>query len=226
MTTSVRNDTRRTPLAAPTSDASGVEMLPSQAPKLRKRPLVAAWGFGLVALGALLGVWAWTVASSTIDVVATRTLVARGELIEPQDLVVVRVNPDPALQVVPGGQFDSLVGRRAATDIVAGALVSPAQVADAVVPPSGMSLVGVPLEAGQLPAEQLRGGDNVRIVQTPGAQADVAGDPVTVPAEVVRVAVVDGKTVVDLLVPSTRAAELAARANTGRVVLVLDTRER
>lgn len=226
MTTPVRTETRRTPMATNDAEPAGASVVPPAAPKLRQQPLLVIFGVGMVALGALLGVWAWTSATSTIEVVATRTLVARGELIEAQDLVVLRVNPDPALKVVPASQFDALVGRRATTDMVAGALVSPEQVADTVLPPAGLSLVGVPLAAGQLPVEQLRGGDRVRIVQTPGAQADVEGSPVTVSAEVVRVGVVDGKTVVDLLVPSTRAAELGARANTGKVVLVLDTRER
>jgi hypothetical protein len=35
-----------------------------------------------------------------------------------------------------------------------------------------------------------------------------------------------GQSIVDALVPAPRAAELAAQASTGRVVLVLDSRER
>lgn len=226
MTTPVKTPTSRR-LAEP--DASGAPpatLVPPASPKLRRRPLQAILGVGLVAFGSLMGVWGWTSASTTTGVVATRTSIERGEQIEAQDLVVLQVNADPALRVIPGAQLDSLVGRRAATDIVAGSLVSPDQVADQLVPANGLSLVGVPLAAGQMPADELRGGDQVRIVQTPGAQGDVEGMPVTMSAEVLGVETVDGKTVVNLLVPSARAPELAARANTGKVALVVDARER
>ena len=96
-------------------------------------------------------------------------------------------------------------------------------------PATGESIVGVALATGKLPAEPLRAGDRVRLVQTPADQADVPATQVTIDALVQNVPVMseDGQTVViDLLVPSSRAAEVAARAATGRVALVLDSRER
>jgi hypothetical protein len=95
-------------------------------------------------------------------------------------------------------------------------------------PLAGMTIVGIPVEFGMLPAEPLRAGDTVRFVQTPGLQGDtdVQVEPAVVEGTVVRVEVGDTKTVVDLMVPSVEAPRLAARANTGRGALILETRER
>jgi hypothetical protein len=80
-----------------------------------------------------------------------------------------------------------------------------------------------------MPSEPLYSGDSVRIVTTPGDQGEITNeDPVTVEAVVVGVSRVEetGETVVDVSVPEADAADLAARAATGRVALVLDARER
>ena len=81
----------------------------------------------------------------------------------------------------------------------------------------------------RLPGEPLLVGDRVRVVATPGASGEVtAGEPVTIAATVVGVRVNDenGQSVVSVQVPQGDAAELAARAATGNVALVLDSRER
>ena len=68
----------------------------------------------------------------------------------------------------------------------------------------------------------------MRLVQTPAEQAEVPAVQATVDAVVQSVADnADGqRVVVDVVVPSGKAAEVAARAATGRVALVLDSRER
>jgi len=99
-----------------------------------------------------------------------------------------------------------------------------------VVPAKGMSVVGVSLPPALMPAVQLHSGDQVRIVATPGAQGDVATgtSPKSIEATVVGVRGTGdtGQIVVDVSVPHDQAAELAARAATGKVALVLDSRER
>jgi hypothetical protein len=183
---------------------------------------------GLVLVGAALGVGVWLLSSTSVEVVAARAAIDRGAVIAAADLEVTRVTVDPSVQVVPAPELTGLVGKRAASDIAAGTLLSPAQVTDALPPGSGDSLVGVALTTGQLPAEPLRPGDHVRLVQTPPAQGEVPATQVSIDAEVQSVTpAADGQaTVVDLLVPESRAAEVAALAATGRVALVLDTRER
>jgi hypothetical protein len=76
----------------------------------------------------------------------------------------------------------------------------------------------------------LRPGDRVRVVATPGDGGDLAGGkaPRSIPATVVGLFPDDekGLTVVSVQVPFGQAAEVAARAATGKVAIVLDSRER
>ncbi|MFZ1284414.1 MAG: SAF domain-containing protein, partial [Propionicimonas sp.] len=181
----------------------------------------------LVLVGALMGLGVWTISTDSTEIVAVRSAVDRGEVVAADDLMVVRVTVDPAVQVIPAAQLDGLVGQRAASDLVAGSLLAPGGITDLVVPRTGESLVGIALAFGQLPAEPLRPGDKVRLVQTPADQADVPATQVTIDAVVQGISEVgsDGLTVVvDVVVPTSRAAEVAARAATGRVALVLESR--
>ena len=211
--------------AAPNGRTVGPNPLPG---KLRRRPLMALAWVALVLLGAALGVVVWMGSSASSEVVAVRVAVDRGELITAEDLMVVRVSVDPAVQVVPSSRLDGLVGQRAASDLSAGTLLNPAQIQPDVLPATGQSVVGIALAVGQLPAEPLRSGDRVRLVQTPSEQAEVTTNPVTIDATVQSVTnSADGQQVdVDVVVPSAKAAEVAARAATGRVAVVLDSRER
>lgn len=222
MTTTPTRSTAKSipPIPLPT------EASPPSPPKLRRRPLVAVVAVALVLLGGLGGVWAWQSSTSTIEVLATRSPVQRGDVVTADSLMVVRVNPDPALRLVPVTQMDFVVGQRAVTDLVAGGLLADGQVSAVLPPAEGFSVVGVSPEVGLMPAEPLRPGDVVRIVQTPGAQGDVVDVPVSLTAEVLAVRPVESRVVVDVLVPSALAPEVAARAATGRVAIVLDARER
>lgn len=206
---------------APVADGLGS----ASPPKLRRRPLMAVVAAALIVLGGLGGAWAWLAGTSSVEVVAMRAAVERGAVITADDLVVVRVNPDPALQVVPAESLDVLVGQRAATSLVAGALLAPGQVTDVLPPAEGFSVVGLSPEVGLMPAEPLLAGDRVRIVQTPGVQGEVTGDPVALSAEVLGVRLVGDRTVVDVLVPTRQAPQLAALAATGNAAIVLDSRE-
>lgn len=203
--------------------------LVTPAPKLRRRPILVVASVAAVCLGALLGVWAWTSTSNTHQVVAVRATIARGETIDQADLMTVQVGVDPGLRTVAGEALPDLVGQRAAMDMAAGSLVTSESVTSSVIPPAGRSVVGVALPPSLMPGESLQPGDNVRIVSTPGAQGEVTdGPPVEVTATVVGLhpGAEQDKTVVSVLVPKDEAGELAARAATGRVVLVLDSRER
>jgi hypothetical protein len=136
---------------------------------------------------------------------------------------------DPALNPIPAAQQDSVVGQRAALDLPAGGLVTHGSIAATVVPAQDMSVVGVAVPAALLPGEPLRSGDQVRVVATPGQQGEVTdGDQRSITATVVGVYpdADNGQTVVSVQLPYDQAAELAARAATGKVAVVLDSRER
>jgi hypothetical protein len=198
-------------------------------PKLRRRPLLVVASIAAVCLGALFGVWAYTSVSTAQEVVAVRSSVQRGELISREDLVAVRIGVDPALSPIPASHLDGVVGQRAAMDLPAGGLVTRDSIASTVVPAQDMSVVGVALPAALLPGEPLRAGDRVRVVATPGQQGDVdEGEQRSITAAVVGIYpdADSDQTVVSVQVPYDQAAELAARAATGKVALVLDSRER
>lgn len=197
--------------------------------KARRRPWVFALMAALVAAGALGTAFAFTSVNDTQEVLVVSSDIKRGETIKAGDLSVVRVSVDPALTPVPGSQKAELEGSRAAVDLWAGTLLTEQAVTDNLVPGEGESLVGISLTPAQMPSEPLYGGDVVRIVTTPGDQGEVTDkEPVTIEATVVGVSRVEetGETVVDVSVPEAEAADLAARAATGRVALVLDARER
>ncbi len=198
-------------------------------PKLRRRPILIAGSVAAICLGALLAVWAYTSTSTAQEVLAVRTTVHRGELITRDDLMTAQVGVDPALRPMSAADLDSVVGKRAAMDLAAGGLVTQEDLATAVLPAKGMSIVGISLTPAMMPATELQTGDDVRIVSTPGDQGDAAaGEPVAITATVVEVRTSgdSGQTVVDVSVPAADAARLAARAATGKVALVLDSRER
>ena len=198
-------------------------------PKLRRRPILVVASVAAICLGALLAVWAYTSLSTAREVVAMRSSVQRGEVISRDDLIAVRVGVDPALKPIPAAKLESVAGQRAAMDLAAGGLVTSDGIAATVIPARDMSIVGIALPASLLPGEPLQAGDEVRVIATPGQQGDVTNKKQrSIAASVVGVHPDsdNGQTVVSVQVPYDQAAELAARAATGKVALVLDSRER
>jgi hypothetical protein len=199
---------------------------PAPPPKLRRRPALVAAAVAAICLGALLGAWAWTTTTNTVEVLAARHTIPRGSVIDAEDLERVRINADPALKPLPARSYDEIVGQRAALDVAAGSLLTEESTTTDVLPPKGMSVVGVALSPAQAPGVPLQSGNKVRIVVTPGEGADApTRSPSFSEAEIVgsRFDGVSGLFIVDLLVPHTDANVLAARVATGNVALVLDS---
>ncbi len=197
--------------------------------KTRRRPVLIIASVAALLLSALGGVWLWTAATSSVEVVVAKAAVPRGAVIAAGDLMVARVSLDPAIASIPASDVSTVVGQRAALDISAGGLLTPDAIAPETVPAKGETVVGLSLVDGMLPAIPLKTGDDVRVVQTPGAQGQVTEvSPVTIAAKVVGVTrSQDGQfALVDLLVSADAAPDLAARAATGKVAVVLDSRER
>lgn len=198
--------------------------------KERRRPLLIASMVALVCLGGSVSAYAYLSTSETENVVAVREPVARGEVIGAEDLMTVRVGLDPALDPLSASELDDLVGQRAAVDLSAGSLVTAGSITDEVIPAAGQSIVGVSLTSAMMPSESIYAGDSVRIVSTPGEAGEIrkGTTPVTIEATVVGVRGVaeTGETVVDVAVDESEAADLASRAATRKVALVLDSRER
>jgi hypothetical protein len=184
----------------------------------------------LVALGALAFLYVSGQLSTATPVIAVVSDVQRGAVIGDGDVAVASVVPDPALAPVPAGRMDDVVGLRAAADLVAGTLLTEASVTAAVVPSAGEAVVGVPLTAGQMPGEPLLPGDVILIVATPGpGDGEPAQAPRSIQATVLTTYPATGpsdQVIVDVLVSSEQAADLVSRVSTGRVGVMLTSRER
>lgn len=197
-------------------------------PKQRRRPALVAVGVACVAVGGMASAFAWQATSNAQEVLTVRETIHRGEVIGEDDLLSVRVGVDPAIRPVLAADLDTIVGKHAALDIAVGGVLTAEQVTGALVPPEGQSVVGVSLTSTQLPSNQLRVGDRVRVVTT----ADAAGAAATSTPEAVAALVVmssldeiSGNTLVNVQVPSEAAPAIAAKAAAGSVALVLDSQE-
>ncbi len=209
-------------------------LLPSP-PRARRRWGLFAAMAALVCLGALGNVWLHQATTNAKQVVAARTMIERGSVIVRDQLVTVQVGSDPALRSVPASALADLVGRRAAVDVAAGSLLTTDSTTDKQIPGSGHSLVGVGVMPAMMPGTKLMAGDRVRIVATPsqvGVPAATPGAPTSVAAVVVSTftgADTTGQgaqTIITVDVPSGDAAQLAAMAVSGKVAVVLDSRDR
>ena len=209
-------------------------LLPSP-PKARRRWGLFAAMAALVCLGALGNVWLHQATTNAKQVVAARTMIERGSIITRDQLVTVQVGSDPALRSVPASALADLVGKRAAVDVAAGSLLTTDSTTDKQMPGTGHSLVGVGVMPAMMPGTKLMAGDRVRIVATPsqvGVPAATPGAPTSVAAVVVSTFTgtdttgQGAQTIITVDVPSGDAAQLAAMAASGKVAVVLDSRDR
>jgi hypothetical protein len=97
--------------------------------------------------------------------------VAQGQQFTSADLGSAQVAVSAGVQFIPLDQARVVSGKRAATAIAAGTLVTLADLTGAPAIPSGDAVVGVALKDGAYPTEGLSPGDQVLVVQTaaPGA---------------------------------------------------------
>lgn len=223
--TDSRRQQRKNPTdGEPTSDP-GEQFAPP--PKLRRRPVLIAASVAAISLGALASMWAYQSTSDAQSVLAVRQTIERGDVITADDLMTVNISVDPALKPLSSDQASSVVGKHAALDMSAGGVVTQDQVTEQALPAKGSSVVGIALTPGMLPANQIRIGDKVRVVVTPGQQGEMpTGQPDSIEAVVVGVAKDEttGNAIVNVQVPNNEGPMLAARAATGKVALVLDSR--
>lgn len=164
-------------------------------------------------------------ATQANEVLALSNDVARGEIISDGDLIVVQIpNVEGGLDAIPADGRDSVVGQVAAHDLLAGTTLTGAAFTSQLTPPAGQSVVGVALSQAQMPGQPLVAGDAVRLVEISPTGGTVSIEaPPTYPAEVLAVQVAgSGITIVDLLVDSDAAADVATRAASGRLALIID----
>ena len=150
-----------------------------------------------------------------------------GQVLTSGDLRAVRVSTGSGLQVVPAAEEPSVVGRRVAVALVAGAVLTSSEVGAAPAVGSGSDVVAVGLKAGGYPPD-LAPGDRVQVVPVTsassgsGAGSVTSGSPVaaTVLAVDAAPAGSGSPTVFSLQVASGDADDVAALAAAGQASLV------
>ncbi|MFH8253037.1 SAF domain-containing protein [Microbacterium sp. B2969] len=186
--------------------------------------LIAA-GIALAVVGGLGSWYFFTTVGNTTTVLTVTKDIPRGQQITAQDLGTLQIAGDQATNALKASQSQEAIGEVAMVDLPAGSLVTSSTVGKSLVVADGDSIVGVALTSAQMPSQTLVAGDKVRLVDTPIAQGEPpATTPQTFTATVfsVRQDTQNNRWIIDLVVSPEKAPDIAARAATGRVALVLD----
>jgi Flp pilus assembly protein CpaB len=181
-------------------------------------------GVLLVIGGALAFADASLHLGSREEVLVVSEPLAAGQVITSNDLETVRVSTGSGLQVVLAGDEASVVGSSVAVPLVAGALLTRAEVGSTAPVASGSDVVAVGLKAGQYPPD-LAPGDRVQVVPVTSPSSSSltpTGTPVSATVLAVDVASVasDGPTVFSLQVSRSDADEVAALAAANEASLI------
>jgi hypothetical protein len=194
----------------------------------RQLPLVVV-GVLLVIGGALAFADASLHLGSKEQVLVVSRPLAAGQVVQSSDLDSVRVSTGSGLEVIPASDEASVLGRPASLPLVAGALLTRAEVGATAPVAAGSDLVAVGLKAGQYPPD-LGPGDRVLVVPVTsslgtgngGTGSATSGTPVsaTVVAVDVASAESDAPTVFSLQVAEKQADKVAALASGNEASLI------
>lgn len=216
----------------PTKEKDAVDEAPEtpEPPRLpsRRNPRWIALGVVAICLGGLLSYVIYARVATEASVVAMAATVYRGEVIEASDVTTITVSGDPSVPTIPVDQAGTLVGQRAAYDLVDGSIVAPTAVTQAALPAEKRAVVGMKLAGGRAPADFLLPGSPIRLVALPAADAQPgATDPYTGKTFVARTVSSTagpdaGSLFVDVDVPADQAPAIAMLAAQERLTVVRD----
>lgn len=194
----------------------------------RRNPKWIALGIIAICLGGLLSYVIYARVAMESAVVAMTATVYRGEVIEAKDLTSLTLSGDPSVPTIPAEQAGTLVGQRAAYDLVAGSLPAPSSVTAAALPATDRAVVGLQLAAGRAPADFLLPGAPVRLVAIPAADAQpgvadpYAGKTFAARTVSAQAAADAGALLVNVDVPADQAPTIAMLAAQERLTVVRD----
>lgn len=196
----------------------------------RQVPWIVAGVLLVVGCALAFGVASLRVAKGE-RVLAVAQGVPVGQVLQPGDLQIVRVSPSSGLEPVPASAEAGLLGRPAAVALVAGTLLTPADLGSPPPGAAGSDVVALALKAGAYPPS-LGPGERVEVVPvvggagtTSGSAAPLSGRLHPVTAVVVALAAApsgsSADAVVSLDVASSDAAGVASLAAAGQAALVV-----
>ncbi|WP_439382142.1 SAF domain-containing protein [Amycolatopsis lexingtonensis] len=177
----------------------------------------------LVCVGGAL--WWTTSAQGRVTVLAVARPVSVGHVLERTDVREVEISPADAIATVPAEQATAVLGRRMATSLSPGALLTPGSVGPASVPATGHAIVAVALKPGQFPLEVTPGTSVLVAVTAPPSTAasppaQESGQMWTATVTGLAKAETDQATVISLQLVGDAALALA-RVPVGQVSLVM-----
>ncbi len=223
MTVTANPSTRAAPVSGPAPIP-----VPKTAAQRRWRPGLVALAVALVATGGLSAAYAISLVGSTSSFLAVSKTIQAGSRIGPSDLVTVRISSDPSLRPIPSSRAGEIVGKYAAVELFAGALLVEGQVVDVPLGGSGTYLVSIGLSPSKVPSGRVNPGAKVVLVATPasgfGQDSKATGPPATYPGVVVDVIADKGRNnfhYVNVSVAQSDGAEIANLAAAERLVIVL-----
>lgn len=170
----------------PRPPAPGARSVPTLAPGGGRQ---RRWSLALVAVLVTLGsalafVVLWLNAGGREPVLALRNDVAAGQIIEAEDLTVVRVSADGGVTLVSSSARDDVIGRPAAANLLAGTLLVPGVVGTPSGLDAGTASIAIPVDTTRLPHE-LEAGDHVQLYRTVPAGQTEGAAPQTIGTGVV-----------------------------------------
>jgi len=143
-----------------------------QPPASRTRRLPEVLVGSLLVAGCALGALVvWTSAGGRSPVLMVARPVPPGAVLVEADVATVGVAADPGLTTVPATALADVLGHAARVPLSPGTLLSPDLLAAGSAVPEGASVVGLALEPGAFPSRDLRAGDIVQVIGTPGPSA-------------------------------------------------------
>ena len=212
----------------PAPGARVMPLAPPTGPAKRRPKVFLAAAVAAVVAGGALAVWAVQTSGQRTAMIGISDQVRWGETITAADLVAVDVTPDTSLRTIPWSDRSSVIGHRAAVELLPGTLITPAAVDDdAAIPPAGQSVVGITVKSSQAPQQWLEPGGKVQLVipgaESAGAGANTPAPPTLIDASILLAADTDasGSRTVDVLVASGSAPTVAVAAAAGTVSIVL-----
>jgi len=204
---------------------------PVPPPRRQRRVSLILVGLLTVAGGALgVASLVSNVTAESAVLVLARPIRA-GQEVTPRHVTTARVESPDRLNVLDAGNRDSILGLIALVDLDAGTPLARTYFSAESVVGDGEALVAIPVGTQDIPGEELKAGQRVRIVAAPPELASIDGEPPRGPTTwdgrvfAVRHASSDSAaietTTVSVIVTEGAAADIAAAVIDGRVRIVL-----
>lgn len=172
---------------------------------------------------AATGGWLYVTAGEKQPVAVVARHVPVGQVITRDDLTTTDVAG--GITAVSGANLHTLVGQRAAVELLPGMVMLRAMVTDAPALTAGQAQVGVAVKGGQMPAEGLSPGDVVEVYALAGKPAEGAQPAAALLGRATVLAAKPnpaqaGGMLVTVMVPAKQVAVVVAASAAGTAALV------